>query len=137
MSELQGNTEIKMGSDRSFGLVFAVVFLLIALWPVLHGNTPRFWSMAVVAIFLGLALVSPDLLHPLNRLWFRFGLLLNKIVSPIVMGILFFFTVTPISLIRRIRNRDPLNQKLDPSAKSYWIMMDDEAPPKTSMRKQF
>lgn len=137
MSELQGNTEVKMGSERGFGIVFAIVFLIIALYPLLGGGGVRLWSVGVAAIFGGLAFLAPQVLSPLNRLWFKFGMLLSRIVSPIVMGILFFVTVTPIGLIMRARGKDLLRQKLDPDAKSYWIDVDPNAETQTSMKKQF
>ena len=137
MQELEEHTEIKVGSERSFGLVFAAVFLIIALFPLLGDGGVRLWSVGVAAVFAGLGLFLPKSLTPLNKLWFRFGLLLNKVVSPIVMGILFFLTVTPIGLIRRLFVKDPLNQRLDPDAKSYWIEVDREQAAQTSMKNQF
>lgn len=135
--ESQSNTEVKMGSERSFGLVFAAVFFIIAAYPILHGNGLRIWAFVVAAIFLVLALTAPNLLKPLNKLWFQVGLLLNKIVSPIVMGIVFFVTVVPIGLILKARGKDPLNRKLDPSAETYWITIDPNSDERTSMKKQF
>ena len=135
MTDVTSHTEIELGSEKSFGIVFAVVFTVIALWPLLHGNGVRFWALVVAAVFLAVAFLRPQVLRPLNRLWFKFGMLLSMIISPIVMGIIFFVTVTPIGLIRRIKNPDPLNQNFDPEAESYWITRD--ASSMTSMRKQF
>ncbi|MGB7243396.1 MAG: SxtJ family membrane protein [Sulfitobacter sp.] len=137
MSETQGNTDVKMGSERSFGLVFCIVFLIVALWPLMGGGAIRIWSTLVAGVFLILAFVAPNILKPLNVAWFKFGLLLNKIVSPIVMGLIYFLTVTPIGLYFRARGKDLLNQKLDPSVESYWIEVDEEYASKTSMKKQF
>ncbi len=137
MSEFSGNTEIKMGSERSFGIVFCIVFVIVALFPLTGDGSIRWWSLAIAAVFLGTAFVAPDVLRPLNRLWFRFGLLLNKIVSPIVMGILFFLTVTPIGLIMRLWKRDPLKQEFDAGVESYWIIVDSEHAEKSSMKNQF
>ena len=137
MSELQGNTTVKMGSERGFGIVFAIVFLIIALFPLLGDGGVRLWSVGVAAVFGGLAFVAPKFLAPLNRLWFRFGMLLSRIVSPIVMGILFFVTVTPTGLIMRARGKDLLRQKLDPDAETYWIEVDPEMAAQSSMKKQF
>lgn len=136
-SETENHTEIRMGSERSFGFVFTVVFLIVALWPALFGNAPRLWAVGAAAAFAAATLVAPRGLKPLNAIWFRFGLLLNRIVSPVVMGILFFLTVTPTGLLRRIRNGDPLKQKIDKSAESYWIAVDRDAVSRSSMRKQF
>ncbi|MEM6678959.1 MAG: SxtJ family membrane protein [Pseudomonadota bacterium] len=137
MSEMQGNTEIKMGSERSFGLVFAVVFLIIALFPLPWGGSIRWWALAIAAILLAIGYLKPRILAVPNRLWFRFGLLLNKVMSPIIMGIVFFGTVTPIGLIRRMRNPDPLNNSFDPACESYWSGTSATDESQTSMRKQF
>lgn len=137
MSDVNAHTEVEMGSNRSFGLVFAGVFALIAFWPVLGGGPVRLWALIIAAVFLAVSFLAPDVLRPLNRLWFLFGMLLSKIVSPIVMGIIFFVTVTPIGLIRRMRHPDPLNQAFDPAAESYWIDRDKAELAPTSMRKQF
>ncbi len=137
MSELQGNTTVKMGSERGFGIVFAIVFLLIALFPLLGDGGVRLWSIGVAAVFGGLAFLAPKVLAPLNKLWFKFGMLLSRIVSPIVMGILFFVTVTPTGLIMRARGKDLLRQKLDPDAETYWIEIDPEMAAQSSMKKQF
>ncbi len=136
MSDVTAHTEVEVGSERSFGIVFAVVFAIIAFWPlVFHGNPVRLWALGVGAIFLGLAFLAPQVLKPLNILWFKFGMLLSKIVSPIVMGIIFFITVTPIGLIRRMKHPDPLNQAFDKDADSYWIVREPGS--LTSMRKQY
>ncbi|HUS83557.1 MAG TPA: SxtJ family membrane protein [Anaerolineales bacterium] len=137
MSEFSAKTEIKMGSERSFGLVFATVFLIVSLFPLTGDGTVRIWALALAGAFAVAAFLAPDFLRPLNRLWFRLGLVLNKIVSPIVMGIIFFLTVTPIGLIRRARNSDPLKQKIDPDAETYWIAVDPEHVARSSMKKQF
>jgi predicted membrane metal-binding protein len=137
MSEFSGYTEIKMGSERSFGLVFAAVFLIVALFPQTGDGGVRIWALVVAAAFAVAAFSAPLFLRPLNRLWFRVGLLLNKIVSPIVMGVIFFLTVTPIGLIMRARNGDPLKQKLDPDMETYWIAVDPEYAARSSMKKQF
>lgn len=136
MSDTTSHVEVKMGSDRSFGLIIGAVFFIIALWPVLSGAGPRLWALIVTAAFGGTALIFPDLLAPLNRIWFRFGLLLNRIVSPIVMGIIFFLTVVPIGLIRKAFKPDPLGVTFDAEAESYWIVRTDETKP-TDMKKQF
>lgn len=136
MSDHTSHTEIKVGSNRSFGLVIGGVFLIIAVFPVLFGGELRLWALAVSAVFAGLGLARPAVLQPLNIAWFRFGMLLNRIISPIVMGIIFFVTVTPIALVRRLRAGDPLSQRFDPEADSYWIVRSAEDRP-TDMKKQF
>jgi cytochrome c oxidase subunit IV len=137
--------EIKTGSDRNFGYVFAVVFALIGVWPALAFAWPprfdpsalRWWALVIAALFLATALIRPALLHPLNRLWHRFGLLLSKVVTPVVMGLLFIVTVVPTALILRLRGRDLLRLKFDPQAKSYWIIREPPGPPGDTMKNQY
>ena len=130
--------EVKGSSDRGFGIVFAVVFALVALWPLTGENgAVRLWSAAVAIAFLAIAFLRPGLLAPLNRLWTRFGLLLHRIVNPIVMGFLFYLTVTPMALIMRALGKDLLRLKRDPEAKSYWIERTPPGPAPHTMSHQF
>ena len=110
-----------MGSNRSFGVVFSVVFLIISFWPLFTEGTIRIWAIFIAILFLLISYFKPDALYPLNKIWFKFGLLLGNIVSPIVMGIVFFIIVTPIGIIMRIIGKDLLNKKINNSVKSYWI----------------
>ena len=126
--------EIKISSNRSFGIVFFIVFLLIALYPLLKGNDLRIWSLLISFIFLALGLINSKILTPLNRLWFKFGLLLGKFISPLIMGIIFFLVVTPIGIIMRLLKKDLLNLKYNKKTKSYWI---DKSGPKSKMKNQF
>ncbi len=137
MSEFKEHTEINLGSDRSFGLVVAGVMVAISLFPFLSGGGLRWWSLLIALGFGSAALVRPKSLHGLNKLWFKFGLLLSKVVSPIVLGLIFFLTVVPIGVIRRIGNKDPLNQTIDPSVKSYWVTVTAERRRDASMKHQF
>src|SRR5262245_24332122 len=123
-------------SDRSFGLVFAAVFAIIACWPLLHWESPRWWALAFAAAFAVVALVRAQLLRPLNRMWLALGRLLHKIVSPLVMGVIFFATVTPTGWIMRLRGKDLLSLKRRPDQKSYWIRR-KPAQPETEMKNQF
>ena len=125
--------DIKISSNRSFGIVFFVVFLLVALYPLFHGNEISVWFLTVSFIFLILGLINSKILTPLNKLWFKFGLLLGRIVSPLIMGIIFFLIVTPIGLIMRILGKDLLNLKFN-KKKSYWIKKDGI---KSKMKNQF
>ena len=127
------NTEIKIGSNKSFGIVFFIVFLLIAIYPLINNGELRIWSLVVAIIFLILGLINSKVLTPLNKLWFKFGLLLGKIVSPLIMGFIFFFVVTPIAFIMRIIGKDLLNLKFN-DKKTYWIEKTD---PKSKMKNQF
>ena len=103
--------EIKISTNKSFGIVFFIVFLLIGLYPLLKGNDIRIWSIIISFIFLILGILNSKILSPLNKLWFKFGLLLGSVISPIVMGFIFFLVVTPISLLMRIIGKDILNLK--------------------------
>ena len=125
--------EIKISSNRSFGIVFFIVFLLIALYPLLKDNDLRIWSLVISFIFLILGLINSKILTPLNRLWFKFGLLLGKFISPLIMGIIFFIVVTPIGIIMRLLKKDLLNLKYN-KKESYWI---DKTGPKSKMKNQF
>ena len=125
--------DIKVGSNKSFGIVFFIVFLLISLYPLLNDENIRFWSLVISVIFLILVIFNSSLLLPLNKLWFKFGIILGKIISPVVMGIIFFFVVTPIGLIMRILGKDVLNLKYN-DYKSYWI---EKNGPKSKMKNQF
>jgi len=129
--------EIKGSSDRGFGIVFVVVFLLIGLWPLTGENGPRIWSLSVAGLLLLIILIRPGLLAPLNRLWMKFGLLLHKIVNPIIMGLIFFLTVLPTGLVMRALGKDLLNQRLDKDAKSYWIDRKPPGPDPDTMINQF
>mgnify|MGYP001469066612 FL=1 len=124
---------IKLPSNRNFGIVFFIVFLIIALWPLLKQNEIRIWSLIISFIFFVLGLINSKLLTPLNKLWFKFGILLGNIIAPIVMGIVFFLVVTPTGLIMRFFRKDILRLKKN-SNDSYWINKDNT---NSSMRNQF
>ena len=125
--------EIKLGSNRSFGIVFFIVFILIAIYPLVNQEEVRTWSLIISFIFLFLALLNSKILTPLNKLWFKFGILLGRIVSPVIMGLIFFLVVTPIALIMRIIGKDLLNLKFN-KEKSYWI---EKTGPKSKVKNQF
>jgi len=125
--------KIKIGSNRSFGVVFSIVFLIIALLPLLNDNSVRIWSVILSLIFFILGLLNSNILSPLNRIWFKFGIILGGIVSPIVMGLVFFLVVTPTSLILRLFKKDVLSLKKNDSM-TYWIKKLDK---KSKMKNQF
>ncbi len=127
-------SKTKTSSNRSFGLLFFFVFLIISLWPLLNEDPFRIWSIVIAIIFLILGLMNSKLLTPLNILWFKFGLLLGSMVSPIVMGIVFFLVITPTGFIVKIMNKDLLNNKYDNKKKSYWI---NRSKTKNTMKQQF
>jgi len=128
---------VKAGSDRGFGLVFAGFFALMSALSWWRGHTSWHWALPLAAIFLVVALVYPRILNPLNKLWLKSGLLLYKIVNPIVLGLLFFLTITPIGLLMRAFGKDFLRLKLDGDTRSYWIDRTPPGPPPQSMRNQF
>ena len=124
---------VKINSNRSFGIVFFVIFLIISLYPLLNKDDFRIWSLGVSLIFLFLGLINSNILTPLNKMWFRFGMTLGKIVTPIIIGAIFFLVVTPIGFIMRIIGKDLLNLKFN-KEESYWIKKLD---PKSKMKNQF
>ena len=124
---------VKISSNRSFGIVFFIVFLIIALYPLTYSEEIRIWSAIISFIFLALGLFNSKILTPLNKLWFKFGIFLGKIISPIIMGIIFFLVVTPIGLLMRLLGKDLINLKYN-NNKSYWI---EKKGPKSKMKNQF
>jgi len=129
---------VKGSSDRGFGLVFAAVFAIVAAWPVVFGEGgPRWWAAAFGAAFLAAAVLAPGRLAPLNRLWLRFGLLLHRVVNPLVMGFLFFLVLTPMGLVARAFGKDFLRLKRDAAAATYWLPRRPPGPAPDGMRNQF
>jgi hypothetical protein len=134
---IQTHRKVTVGTERNFGIVFAVVFALIGLAPLYHGEAVRWWSIILSATFLVCALLVPRVLRPLNLLWFKIGLLLHHVVNPVVMGALYFGAVVPMGLLVRALGKDLLHLKFDKTAASYWIPRDPPAPPPGGMTKQF
>jgi hypothetical protein len=124
-------------SERSFGLIFAVVLCIYGCWPLLHLAGPRWWALALAAAFAVVALVLPQILRPFNRAWLALGRLLNRIVSPLVMGAIFFVIVTPTALTARLRGMDVLSLRRRSELASYWIQRPPAAPVAESMKRQF
>ena len=120
-------------SNKSFGIVFFIVFFLIAIYPLLKQENVRIWSLIISSIFLILGLLDSKILYPFNKIWFRFGILLGKIVSPLVMGIIFFIVVTPIGLLMKLLKKDLLNLRFN-KHNSYWVEKNE---PKSKMKNQF
>jgi len=129
--------DVKVGSERSFGIVFAVVFALIGLFPLWSNAPVRIWALIISGTFLVLAFTFPKSLKALNLVWFKFGMLLHKIVNPLIMGLVFFATIMPIGLLMRALGKRPLNLSFDKSAKSYWVYREPPAPAVDSMKRQF
>ena len=128
------NKNIKISSNKSFGLVFFGFFLIISIWPLIHGEELRIWSLFISIIFLLLGLFNSKILTPLNKAWFRFGIFLGNFIAPIIMGIVFFFVVTPTSLIMRLLGKNLLMLKKDKYTNTYWIKKNKY---KSSMKNQF
>mgnify|MGYP001214990051 CR=1 FL=1 len=126
-------SKIKIGSNKSFGIVFFVFFLIVSLYPIINGDELRIWSLILAFIFLILGIKNSDILTPLNRSWFRLGIFLGKFVSPLVMGLVFFLVVTPTGILLKLFNKDILNLKKKKN-KSYWIHRGKE---KSHMKNQF
>ena len=135
--ELSRKHAVKGSSDRAFGLVFAVFFAFVGLAPLWKHHPLRSWALVLAGLFLAIGLVRPGLLHPLNQAWIRLGLLLGKVVNPIVMGLLFFLVVAPTALIFRLLGKDPLRLSLDAGASSYWIERRPPGPAPQTMSNQF
>ena len=127
------NSKIKISSNRSFGIVFFTVFFIIAIWPLLNGHEIRSWSLIISIVFLLLGILNSKILTPLNKIWFKFGILLGNVIAPIVMSIIFFLIVTPTSLLMKLFRKDILGIKKNRS-KSYWI---EKSGPKSKMKNQF
>ena len=116
--------KIKLPSNKNFGIVFSIVFLIVALWPLLSQNDIRIWSLIISGIFLVLGLINSKLLLPLNKIWFKFGIFLGNFIAPIVMGIIYFMVVTPTGLIMKMLGKDLLNLKKN-NKDTYWIDKDN------------
>ena len=133
--DIERPAEVRSGSDRSFGLVFAVVFAVIALWSTPGGGEVRWWAVTMAALFAFVAVARPGLLAPLNRLWFRFGLLLGRVTTPLVLGLIFFLVVTPTALLMRLTGRDVLRLRAGQGAE--WITREPGANRGDQMTRQF
>ena len=124
---------LKPGSNKSFGIVFFIVFLIIGLYPLLNNHSIRFWSVLISLVFLVLGLLNSKILSPLNFLWFKFGMLLGRFISPLIMGLVFFLVVTPIGILMRLFRKDLLNLKFN-NKDTYWIK---NKPEQINMKDQF
>jgi len=129
--------QIKGSSNRSFGLVFAVVFFLIGLLPLVGSGPVRLWSLGLGGAFLVVSFLCSQILQPLNRLWTKFGLLLNKVISPVMLAALFFLVVTPTGLLMRLFSGNPLKPRFDRKADTYWVKRDPPGPKPETLSDQF
>jgi hypothetical protein len=135
--DLTRQQQVEGSSDRSFGVVFAGVFAIVALWPLFYRASPRWWALGLAFAFAIVAIWKPALLARPNQLWTKLGVLLGKIVSPIALGVLFYGVLMPIGALVRLSGKDPLRLKLDSHADSYWILRKPPGPPPDSMTNQF
>ena len=129
--------QVKSSSNRAFGWMFVIVFLIIALWPLLFGGALRWWSLIISTLVMLITQTAPGLLTIPNRLWMRFGMLLHRVVSPVMLAVMFFLIVTPTGLLMRVFAKRPLRSGRDPAAASYWIKRDPPGPPAEDMSNQF
>jgi hypothetical protein len=125
------------GSDRSFGFVFAAVFSTFGCWPLLHLEPPRWWALGLASVFAAVAIFRPHILRPLNQAWLGLGRLLHRVMSPLIMGAVFFLCITPIAWIMRLRGKDVLSLSRRPDLSSYWIPRQPPPPAVETMKLQF
>lgn len=135
--DLTRDEHVSGSSDRSFGLVFAAVFAIVAVWPVVHGQPIRWWSAALAVVLAAIAALAPKLLSLPNKAWSKLGVLLGRIVSPIALAILFYGVITPIGALMRMTGKDPLRLNFDPAGSSYWISRDPPGPRPDSLNHPF
>jgi hypothetical protein len=135
--DLNREHTVRGSSDRSFGVVFVIVFLLIAAWPMLDRQAPRWWAAGLAVAIALVVVVKPALLAVPNRLWMRLGLLLGRIVSPLALAVVFYAVLTPLGAMMRLTGKDPLRRRREPDAASYWLLRQPPGPPPTSMTNQF
>ena len=129
--------DIKVSSNRSFGMVFTLFFLVVGIWQISAEKSLGWYFFASALLFFIVAITFPSLLGPFNRAWFKFGLLLGQAVNPVILGLVFFLVVTPIGIVRRLLGKDSLHLKTKPNLKSYWIDRNPPGPKLGSMTKQF
>lgn len=125
------------GSDRAFGVLFVVVFAVVGFFPLTGGGSPRTWALATAGVLLATAIVRPRWLSPLNRAWFRFGMLLHRIASPVILTAIYYLAVTPTGLLLRLARKDVLNLKRDAEVDSYWIERDPPGPSPESLERPY
>ncbi|MCH8884541.1 MAG: hypothetical protein IIA41_13720 [SAR324 cluster bacterium] len=128
---------VRGSSDRAFGLVMAGFLALVGVWPLLDSNAPRYWAVAIAVGFLGVGLARPRLLHPLNVAWTRLGLLLSRVVNPILLGLIYYGVFTPIGVTMRVLGKNPLKLHFDRNIESYWTEKSPPGPPSANMKNQF
>ena len=134
---LVSEDETKSSSDRAFGLVFAAVFAIVGLWPLMGGGPLRIWALGVAAAFLVAAALRPKLLAPLNGIWTGIGLFLHRMANFVILALLFYLVITPTGLMLRLLGKDPLRLRFEPGARSYWIERQPPGPAPETIKRQF
>jgi hypothetical protein len=134
---LDRQQSVEGSSDRGFGLVFAAVFAIIAAWPLMQAQAPRWWALLLAAALGAIAAARPSVLSHPNRLWTRFGVALGNIAGPLAVGLLFYAIVAPLGIVMRLTGKDPLRLRFEPRAQSYWIARRPPGPPPDSLTNQF
>lgn len=137
IENLEREEHLTGSTDRNFGFVMAAFLAIVGLWPLAFGGVVRVWALMPATVFLAFALLRPRALSGLNRLWMRLGVLLNRVVSPLALGAVFFLTVLPIGALMRLSGKDPLRLKYDPAAQSYWIPREPPGPDPQTLTNQF
>jgi hypothetical protein len=136
--EFQAREEcVKISSERSFGLVFAGLFTLLGALSLYHSGTRWYYWFPLAALFAVFAYAAPGVLAPLNRLWAKFGHLLHAVISPLLLGILFYLCIVPMGFLMRLTGKDPMRRKFEPAAKSYWIVRAPPGPAPETFKNQF
>jgi hypothetical protein len=136
-TENQSHADIKVGSARSFAIVFCLAFAVIGLLPLIGGDPMRIWALAVSAVFLFFTFFYTEVLQPLNVLWFRLGMLLSRIVNPLIMFLIYAVAIVPFGIAARVFGKDLLKLKMDPNVKSYWVDREPPGPAPESIKQQF
>ena len=129
--------DVRVGSERAFGIVFAVVFAIVALWPLIGGGGIRYWAVGIAVAFLAAALIRPAILRPLNLVWFKIGLLLHHVVNPLVMGLIFVVGVIPTALVMRARGRNSMRLDAAKAAGTTWVERVPPGPAPETMKNLF
>jgi Saxitoxin biosynthesis operon protein SxtJ len=119
MSEHEHHIDVRIGSEKNFGIVFAVVFLVIGFWPLVNSQNVRYWCLAISAAFLLVAFYAPNILSLPNKIWFKFGMLIGGVVAPVVMAMVYFLAVLPTGVVMKLLGKDILHQNIDKDAESY------------------
>lgn len=134
MSEIKQNINIKQGSNKNFGYVFSFIFFLIGFFPLFFDGSPRLWSICIGLVMISITLLKASLYQTPNYLWFKLGILLGRVVSPIIMVLIFFLIIFPTGLLLRLFRKDVLGLRFDKNKKTYWVHRDE---PMQSMKNQF